>query len=252
MREEVVRVQSRLRETERRAATAELLAGVAHEVRNPLFGITSTLAALEGELGADARFGPYFEIVRKEGARLSRMMEEMLALQRAPRAAPVPVPVEPLLRACADWGTASFPEKLKKIEVSCALGLTLPEADEEGLRSVLTNLVENSAFSADRPVAVRLSADRTAAGVVIRVEDDGDGIDPKLGKRIFDPFVSGRPGGTGMGLAVARQISHEHGGSISSAARADGGTVFTVELADPIGSLGVKKLDTVRRKPDVI
>ena len=232
MRSEVVNVQARLRESERRAATAELLAGVAHEVRNPLFGITSTLAALEGELGSDARFGRYFEVVRKEGERLSRMTEEMLALQRAPRAAPAPVAVEPLLRACAEWGRATYPEKLKAIDVSCAAGLTLPAADEEGLRTVLTNLVENAAKSSERPVSVRLSGDSSPSGVVIRVEDDGDGIDPKLGARIFEPFVSGRAGGTGMGLALCRQVLQQHGGEISFSPAPERGTIFTIAVPD--------------------
>ncbi len=81
-------------------------------------------------------------------------------------------------------------------------------------------------------MTVKLSGDRTAAGVVIRVEDDGDGIDPKLGTRIFDPFVSGRSGGTGMGLALCRQVVHQHGGEISFSAESDTGTIFTIELPD--------------------
>jgi signal transduction histidine kinase len=232
MRAEVVRVQTQLRLTERRAATAELLAGVAHEVRNPLFGITSTLAALEGELGIDTRFERYFEVVKKEGARLARMMEEMLALQRAPRATPRSVQIEPLLQACADWARATFPGRMEKIEVSCADGLTLPHADEEGLRSVLTNLVENAAYSADHPVIVRLSGDRTPSGVVIRVEDNGIGVDPALRDRIFEPFVSGRSGGTGMGLALCRQIVHENKGEISFSPGVENGTIFTISLPD--------------------
>ena len=232
MRGEVVRVQSQLRLTERRAATAELLAGVAHEVRNPLFGITSTLAALEGELGKDPRFAAYFEIVKKEGARLSRMMEEMLALQRAPRGAPGPLLLEPLLRTCSDWGKATFPSKLEAIEATCPAGLTILQADEEGLRSVLTNLIENAALSSEEPVAVTLSGDRTPSGVAIIVADTGAGVDPRLRDKVFEPFVSGRAGGTGMGLAVCRRIVQQHGGEISFSSRAEGGTAFRIDIPD--------------------
>jgi signal transduction histidine kinase len=240
MQDQIRSSEEQLVQSERRAATAELLAGVAHEVRNPLFGITSTLAALEGELPPDDRFHRYFEILRKEGDRLARMMEEMLSLQRTPRSNRGEVSLLPLLQSCAEWARASFPGKAIQVEVHCPEDIVLPRADEEGLRSLFTNLVENSILSSDRPVRVRLFAERTAAGVQVRVEDDGPGIDSRLRGRMFEAFVSGRAGGTGMGLAICRQIAHEHGGSISARALETQGAEFTVDLPDPIAPQSFK------------
>src|SRR5262249_54045779 len=130
MQGEIRGMQGRLRETERRAATAELLAGVAHEGRNPLFGITSTLSALEEELGGDDRFSRHFEIVGKESSRLARMMEEMLALQRAPREDMSPVRLADLLERASAWARAKFQGRRFEIAVSCPPDLVLPSANE--------------------------------------------------------------------------------------------------------------------------
>lgn len=226
MEDQIRSMQSRLRESERRAATAELLAGVAHEVRNPLFGITSTVAALEGELGAETRFRRHFEILRKEGERLSRMVREMLSLQRAPRRAGADVPLRPLFAAAAEWAKERFPSRTIECVVDCPDSAVLHDADEEGLHSVFTNLVENAVLASPDPVRIRLSARAEEGRVLVEVEDRGSGVDPGLRERLFEPFVSGRPGGTGMGLAVCRQIVGEHGGSIAVAPGASGGTVF--------------------------
>lgn len=232
MQGEIRGMQGRLRETERRAATAELLAGVAHEVRNPLFGITSTLAALQKELGADERFARHFEIVGKESVRLSRMMEEMLALQRVPRPARGPVRLRALLDSVVDWARAKFPEREFEIRIDCAADLSLPAADEERLRSVFTNLLENSLLSTPAKVHIDVRGERKESRVEIRFSDDGEGIGSEIEGHLFEPFVSGRPGGTGMGLAVCRQIVQEHGGKISAASRPGGPTIFSIEIPD--------------------
>lgn len=228
MEDQIRSMQSRLRESERRAATAELLAGVAHEVRNPLFGITSTIAALAGELGPDERFTRHFEILHKESDRLSRMMEEMLALQRAPRRPGADVALRPLLAAAARWARERFTDRQIEIVEDCENSLVLPRADEDRLRSVFTNLLENAVLSSSDPVEIRLRAKRDGDRVIVEVEDRGSGIAPEVRDRLFEPFVSGRPGGTGVGLAVCRQIVAEHSGSISVASAAGGPTVFTL------------------------
>jgi signal transduction histidine kinase len=222
--------QDRLRETERRAATADLLAGVSHEVRNPLFGITSTIAALEQELAGDARFREYFDVIRRESGRLSRMMEEMLALQRRPRRAGGRVVLRSLMVEAADSVQSRFPRRPIETTVDCPDSLALRDADEDRIRSVFTNLIENAVLASEDPARIRLSAVRERGEVTIRVEDQGVGVPPELLDRLFEPFVTGRAGGTGIGLAICRQVVGEHGGTISVSSEAGRSTVFVIRF----------------------
>jgi signal transduction histidine kinase len=230
MEEEIRSVQSRLRETERRAAAAELLAGVAHEVRNPLFGITSTAAALAGDLADDPRVARHLAVIRKESERLSRMMEEMLSLQRAPRRSAETVALAPVLRSAADAVRSRLSQRSPEISIECPEDLALADADREKIESVFANLFENAILSAERPVQISCRARRESSEAVVEVEDDGPGLAPELHGRIFEPFVTSRPGGTGIGLAVCRQIVTEHGGIIGATAPPGGPAVFRIRL----------------------
>lgn len=239
MQEEIRSVQGRLRESERRAATAALLAGVAHEVRNPLFGITSTAAALEGELAGDVRVTAHLEVIRRESDRLARMMEEMLSLQRAPRPAGVPVALALLLEEAARNVRSRFASKSPTITTDAPADLLLANSDRGQIQSVFVNLFENAVLSSDHAVRVRCHARSDGGFAVIEVEDDGQGLAKEVRDRLFEPFVTSRPGGTGIGLAVCRQIVAEHGGSIAVSSGAAGGTVFAIRLpvAGPAGSV---------------
>ncbi|HET9793241.1 MAG TPA: HAMP domain-containing sensor histidine kinase [Thermoanaerobaculia bacterium] len=230
MENEIRAIQEQLRVTERRAATAELLAGVAHEVRNPLFGITSTAAALEGELAGNNALAPHLAVIRKESDRLARMMEEMLALQRAPHRSGVAAPLLPVLERAAAAVRSRFASRAPKIGVEAPFDLEIADADREKLESVFGNLFENAVLCAERPVRVSCFARRAGGGAVVTVEDDGPGLPADVRERVFEPFVTSRPGGTGIGLAVCRQIVLEHGGTISVDSRDGGPTIFTVTL----------------------
>jgi len=230
MENEIRAIQEQLRVTERRTATAELLAGVAHEVRNPLFGITSTAAALEGELAGNEAFAPHLAVIRKESDRLARMMEEMLALQRAPRRSGEAAPLLPILERAAAAVGSRFAARSPKIAIEAPFDLEIADADREKLESVFTNLFENAVLSSDGPVRVACSARRADGVAVIAVEDDGPGLPAEVRDRVFEPFVTSRPGGTGIGLAVCRQIVLEHDGTIGVESKSGGPTVFTVRL----------------------
>ena len=230
MEEEIRAIQAQLRETERRAATAELLAGVAHEVRNPLFGITSTAAALEGELGGESSVAPHLAVIRKESDRLSRMMEEMLALQRMPKVASGSVPILSVLDRAAASIRARLAARSPEISVDAPFDLEAANADRDRLEGVFVNLFENAVLSSDAPVHIAARARRDDGVAIVEVEDDGPGLADAVRDRVFEPFVTSRAGGTGIGLAVTRQIVLEHGGTIAVRSPAGGPTTFTVRL----------------------
>jgi signal transduction histidine kinase len=227
MREEIRAVQARLRDTERRAATAELLAGVAHEVRNPLFGITSAAAALERVLSGDPKIAPHLGLIARESRRLSRMMEEMLALQRVPARPVGPLPAAAVLRSAAAAVRARHPGLAIPVEI-VGEDVLFQNADRDRVESVFANLIENAVFASGTE-RIRCRVRREEGFAVVEVEDDGPGIPSGIRDRIFEPFVSTRPGGTGMGLAICRQIVAEHGGTIAVASE-PGRTIFTVRL----------------------
>jgi signal transduction histidine kinase len=199
-------------------------------VRNPLFGITSTAAALEGELAGNAGVAPHLAVIRKESDRLARMMEEMLALQRAPRRGGAPAPLLPILDRAADAVRTRLADRQPSIAVDAPFDLEIADADREKLESVFVNLLENAVLSSERPVRIACSARRTDGGATITVEDDGPGMPAEVRDRAFEPFVTSRPGGTGIGLAVCRQVVLEHDGTIAVESREGGPTVFTVVL----------------------
>jgi signal transduction histidine kinase len=230
MEEEIRATQEQLRLTERRAATAELLAGVAHEVRNPLFGITSTAAALEGELAGNEAVAPHLAVIRKESDRLARMMEEMLALQRMPKTGASPVPLLRVLDAAAAAIRSRLAARSPQITVDAPFDLEAALADRDRLESVFGNLFENAVLSSDAAVHVRARARREDGDAVVEVEDDGPGLSSAVRDRLFEPFVTSRAGGTGIGLAVTRQIVLDHGGTIEVKSPPGGPTVFTIRL----------------------
>ncbi|MGH9442092.1 MAG: ATP-binding protein [Thermoanaerobaculia bacterium] len=230
MQDEIRAVQARLRESERRAATAELLAGVAHEVRNPLFGITSTVEALAQEMASESRVAPHLAVIRKESERLSRMMEEMLSLQRLPRGPTGSAKLRPILEGAAERIRARFAGRSPEIRIDCASEIVLAGGDRESLESVFLNLFENSVLSTPNPARIHCRAKPGRERVEIEIEDNGPGVKAELLDRIFDPFVSSRPGGTGIGLTLCRRIVNDHGGTIRAEGSASGSAVFRVSL----------------------
>jgi signal transduction histidine kinase len=230
MEGEILGMQATLRESERRAATSELLAGVAHEVRNPLFGLTSTLAALERDLGGDPRFGEHFGVLRRESARLSRMMEEFLTMRRRPRLSGGAVALAEVIAGAGKRVRARFEDRDVEIAVEGDPEARLEEGDADRLGDVFVNLFENAVLATAGAARIRVTARCLGPELEIQVEDAGDGISPELRERIFEPFVSRRTGGTGLGLALCRQIVEEHGGTITLASAAGEPTRFSVRL----------------------
>jgi signal transduction histidine kinase len=227
-------MRARLAQSERLAGAAESLAAVAHEIRNPLFGVTSTVAALQEELGSDPRYREHFEVVGRESQRLSRMIEEMLTLRGGLDIRRVPGDLESLLRSAAGWLTKRFPGRKVAVDLETAGEAVPVSMDSARLLQVFTNILENAVLASEDPakLKIRLTFDRIEA--VVEIEDAGKGIPPEFRERIFEPFFSLRDGGTGLGLSICRRIVSEHGGWIDADNLPSGGSLFRIHL--PTGS----------------
>jgi len=230
----VVRLQESLHRTRTMSAMGSLVAGVAHEVRNPLFGISATLDAFEARFGRREEYRQYVAVLRGELERLSHLMGDLLEYGKPPSLdlsdGDVAGVVEEAIRGCAplaEKGGVSITSAL-------APGLPAVRMDRRRLTQVFQNLLDNAVRHAPAGSAVIVEAEATRvegeSWVDCRVRDEGPGFRPEDLPRIFDPFFTRRRGGTGLGLSIVQRIVEEHGGRIFAGNRPEGGAVVTVRL----------------------
>jgi PAS domain S-box-containing protein len=226
-------VEEQLRRARVMEAMGSLVAGVAHEARNPLFGISSTLDALEIDLRGNERYAECSSLLRSQVSRLTRLMQDLLDYGKAPALQPspsgIPAVIALAVRSCA----ALARERRVAVVDEAPAGLPALELDAGRMQQVIENLVANAIQHSPPGATVRVAARLVAEpreAVLCAVEDQGPGLaEPDLA-RVFEPFFSRRKGGTGLGLSIVQRIVEAHGGRVTAANRQEGGAVFTVIL----------------------
>jgi signal transduction histidine kinase len=227
---EVTRLQDSVRRGEQLAALGELVAGVAHEVRNPIFGMGLTVDALEESLRHDAEIMELFGILRAWLDRLNRLMENLLEYGKTwtldLREGTIDGVVAGVVDRCRQiaWGS--------EITIAAEIepGLTLL-MDENRLSHAFENLIHNAIqhSRAGQAVTVRVCAAGPST-IACEVRDDGPGFDPADLPRVFQPFFTRRRGGTGLGLSIVQRIVEEHGGTIAARNADHGGAVLAMRF----------------------
>jgi signal transduction histidine kinase len=213
---------------ERDARMQQMLAGIAHEVRNPLAGMTLFAGILQDELPeGDERRG-HVDRIRKELGYLERVVNEFLEFARRPRPELAPIPMRELLDEIAQLATTDS----VRVAVTLIEDVTA-KADRAQLRRAVLNLARNAvqaATAADQEGdVVRLSARLDGESLAIAVWNRGKEISPSTSGKLFEPFYTTREKGTGLGLAFVREIAIDHGGRVDVAS-ADGETTFTIVI----------------------
>ena len=218
----------RVQLAERDAKMQQMLAGIAHEVRNPLAGMTLFAGILRDELATDdERRGHVLKIERELGY-LERVVNDFLEYARRPKPELADVALPDLLAEVAQL--ASTPE----VEITVAPGTPpLARADGSQLRRALLNLARNAVQAATSAGhtgrdAVRLSAHQNGS-LVLSVWNRGKEIPAETSGKLFEPFYTTREKGTGLGLAFARDIAADHGGKIEVTS-GNGETTFSIVL----------------------
>ncbi|MEP6535522.1 MAG: ATP-binding protein [Bryobacteraceae bacterium] len=219
----------RLKRAERMYAVAQLSASLAHEIRNPLAGISGAAGILKRGQATAENFQECLGIIDKESQRLNKLLTNFLdfARPRAPRFQSTELTavidsVIALATRSPEAGSIRFVRDIDGIlpEVQC---------DSEQLKQVLLNLVKN-AVQATRDGAVRLHAYCRAGNAFITVSDNGGGVPAEQEHRIFDPFFTTKENGTGLGLAIASKIVEQHGGVLSAENHPGRGLTMLVQL----------------------
>mgnify|MGYP001494666214 CR=1 FL=1 len=236
--ETVAATRARLAQSEKLAALGQLAAAIAHEVRNALGIIRSAAQGLnEGLPAGDADAQRACSFITAEIDRLGSVVSSLLSFARPPRLAPRAVAVAALFDQALLLARQDL--EAKDIRVVRAGDASLPEvrADSDLIVQVLIGLLANAADVVPRGGEVRLGAHATGAGLVeLDVADSGPGVPEELRGRVFEPFFTTRDKGTGLGLAVARQIVEAHEGRIEVAERPGGGALFRISLPEASGA----------------
>jgi len=239
--QEQLRLEREERLLEQQAATRELIRNLAHEIKNPLGGLRGSAQLLERELErSDLR--EYTQVIIKEADRLQSLLDRLLTPRRAVQLAQVNI--HEVLERVRSLVLAEFPEGISAIR---DYDPSVPElvADPEQLIQAVLNVVRNAAQAllsgangargggivmrtrSVRQVTIARRLHRLA--LELQVTDDGPGVPEEIRDRIFNPLVSGREGGSGLGLALVQTYVHNHGGVVEFDSR-PGRTIFTLLL----------------------
>ncbi len=229
--EERKAMEAALRHGETMSVMGSLVAGVAHEVRNPLFGIAATLDAFEAEFGGGEDVAEYLGTLRHDVSRLSRLMTDLLDYGRPAhierRVQSIRPVIDEAVRVCAPRA------KERRIEIREEIDGDLPEVsmNADRMLQVFRNVVENAVEFSKMGDAVMLRVRKDGDGAIVStVADRGPGFRPDDLPHVFEPFFTRRAGGSGLGLAIVQKIVGEHGGTITARNGAGGGAVIEIRL----------------------
>ena len=220
---------------EQTEASRWLIRNLAHEIKNPLGGLRGAAQLLERELER-AELTEYTQVIMKEADRLQTLMDRLLTPQRMPQFAPLNI--HEAVERVRSLVLAEFPVGVR-IFREYDVSLPAIEADREQIIQALLNIVRNAAQAmkgnGDIVLRTRVARQVTLArrlnplGVSIQVIDNGPGVPHQLRDKIFFPLVSGREGGTGLGLTLAQNLISQHQGAIELESE-PGRTCFTIVL----------------------
>lgn len=249
--EHVKRLEDLARQADRHKAVAELAAGLAHEIRNPLAAIRSAVELLEGDGDGASSAQPEFEegedqrlmnLIVREADRLSSLIQDFMAFSRTELHNRERVDLVAVVEDALEVDRVSAPEGAREIEFSRPPHSYWVEGDYNLIKQVVLNLVANARAAVGGRltgrVEVQIGADpelpglerMAAPSVTLEVRDNGPGVDPQVRDRIFDPFFTTREKGFGMGLAIVHRIVDLHGGVVWVHSTPGWGSIFRVAL----------------------
>ena len=232
---ELKRLGEQLIQSEKLAAIGQMLAGVAHELNNPLTAILGVTELVREREGLDESMKRQLDLTHRQARRAARIVQNLLEFSRPSQTPKKPVDINNILERTLQLHEHSLRRNAVEASFQPAEGLPSVVGDPRQLIQVFLNLIIN-AEQAIREVResgrIQIRAVSLSNKVIITIQDDGSGIAPEALAKIFDPFyTTKRPGGgTGLGLSICTAILREHGGTIEAQSLPAGGSAFSVVL----------------------
>jgi signal transduction histidine kinase len=230
--DELMQTQGQLVQSEKMAAVGELVAGVVHEMRNPLSSVKLNFQIIGRSLDREGLLHEHYSIGLEQIAQLEKMLSSLLDYSKPISVEKTPFRLETVM--------AESIQQLQSFIESCSIELRadgpLPHVmgDPEQIRQVLVNVIKNAIESAGPAgkveVRMKASAGEGDKGILIEVSDNGPGISQQDMKRIFQPFFTTKEMGTGLGLSIVKKIMEAHGFRVSVSSEEGAGTMVSLHL----------------------
>jgi signal transduction histidine kinase len=222
-REDLLMRQARV---ERLSTFGQLVGSIGHELRNPL-GVIETSLFLLRQREPEGRSAKHLDRIGEQLKVANGIIDALLDLIRDRPLARSPVRLAEVAAAAA--GAIAFPPGVK-FSAEGLEGLPPVDGDPVQLRQVLLNLLQNAVHATSPRGEVRVVAAAADGGIEVAVEDSGPGVDATTMRRLFEPLITTKAQGIGLGLALVKRIVERHGGSVGYQPRPGGGARFTVRL----------------------
>ena len=230
-------LQAELRRRENLASLGEMVAGVAHEVRNPVFAALGALDALEAKQESRPEILAFTSLLRAELKRIGAFMDDLLAYGRPAQPEHSPLPLSEAVSAAIRDSARLAEARGVRVSVHAGEHLPLLPHDPRLLAQAVRNLIDNALQHAPAGGEVEVASGRGRGTdgefLTLAVRDRGLGFTPEDLARAGEPFFTRRRGGTGLGLAIVRRIVEAHGGTLHLANREGGGCEAVIHLPLP-------------------
>lgn len=222
---------SRQVETEKMSALGHLSAGIAHEIRNPLFAIRNDLDYLQRAYGVEVRQREVYREMEEGVQRIGNTVNAVLNYARPHNPEHGRHTFDEVLDRCLTLLGKQLATERMDVTISFAADMPPIEMDAHQMEQVFVNLLTNAMRArADERGQIRITGRCVGDMVEVRVEDDGRGIEAVDVRRIFDPFFTRSPDGTGLGLTIVQRIIEQHNGSIEVASEPGRGASLILRL----------------------
>jgi two-component system sensor histidine kinase HydH len=216
---------------EQLAAVGELAAGVAHEVRNPLTGVKFLLQAAVRPQNPTPLTVDRLHLMLQEVGRIERTVQGLMDFAQAGPRDLRTHDIRTFVKSAVDVAQSRAERKSVSLQLISSRAPLCAAVDRDQFLSLLTNLLFNAIDATPAGGEIVVSTGTGLGGMIqVEVSDSGPGIDRSLAGKLFTPFATTKPTGTGLGLTVARRVAREHGGELTAADRSGGGACFTLTL----------------------
>jgi signal transduction histidine kinase len=214
----------------------QVAAGIAHELRNPLVGIGSTASLLLDEFEKSDPRRAEIEVILQETRRMDRIVNQIVEYARPRKLALARFALSDLVKHVVKLLSEPLKAKLLTVRTSIPEAADHLNADRDQLEQVLLNVIDNAIDATPRNglaihITAREAVHHEQPGIMIQVKDAGKGIPMEVLSRVFEPFfTSGKPRGTGLGMAICKNIIERHRGDIHMTSAVGEGTITSIWL----------------------